>query len=425
PLLSRLPQMAAVAGGEDQDALGAFWGGLRDRVFAPKSPGESGEPDETHRSDSLPDEILRLSGSHGRPLVVVGIVCRSPHAPLTASGLLDQICLRDSSASEVNDIFDANLGRVRCVYQDRDNVLFLCLEAAGCEEGGPWAVLGSATKEASSGGDAEFLANCGWEELKQLANLLLLLNLCHALLWLCPGASPRVDGEALRSLAQLQELQGHPRLQPLLSANRPTTGPPQMLFVHAELKLPFLKAVGPTCDRPAPRHLLESAEKALDGKWRSCLKRLKLVSDSKRSGSLRLQRPCAAALSGPFQRLDLAEVMELVLDQERPGPLTGAEDPLATSASSSWPTDIFRARVSNLLETLASDLLRKGSSTTLQEWMSSAKSLRQKLRDVLEPASVLPHELEGIIEGRVEDETSLSNSLFPPLERAKKKRHGK
>lgn len=144
---------------------------------------------------------------HRHPLSVIGIVSCIQHSPVTATSLLDQLCFE---GSKVLGIDDAKLGRIKFVFQESDNVLYFILEASAFVKGRVQVGVDPKNEhldESPENADAEFLASCGWAELQQLANLLLIVNLCHALLWLCPGAAPRVDGETIRMISKLQELQ--------------------------------------------------------------------------------------------------------------------------------------------------------------------------------------------------------------------------
>ncbi|CAJ1331648.1 unnamed protein product [Effrenium voratum] len=205
---------------------------------------------------------------------VLGLV-----GPASETGrILEQLylCPAGSHALELD------LGPVQCFYQRQDHVLFLCLDTSGC-----WTVP-------HDGEDCQYLLKCGNLELQNLMGLLLLFELCHVLLWLCPGQSPRLHADTLRALAKVKEVQA----QYSKAENR---FPPLVIFVHRELKLPF-DQVG--------QQLFESLERVLDNRWRTCLKRLKLLQENKR-GLLRVHRPCAVAMdSSPQVPKDLGLVKE-------------------------------------------------------------------------------------------------------------------
>eukprot|EP00409_Alexandrium_fundyense_P005525 CAMPEP_0185907244 /NCGR_PEP_ID=MMETSP0196C-20130402/6697_1 /TAXON_ID=2932 /ORGANISM="Alexandrium fundyense, Strain CCMP1719" /LENGTH=90 /DNA_ID=CAMNT_0028627169 /DNA_START=15 /DNA_END=283 /DNA_ORIENTATION=- len=88
-------------------------------------------------------------------------------------------------------------------------------------------------------------------------DLLVLFNLCHIVLWMCPGTAPRVDAESLRLLSKLQELQLHTQLMPFF-AERPIPAPAILLLVYADFRIPLLEH--DPAERPPPRHLIETAE---------------------------------------------------------------------------------------------------------------------------------------------------------------------
>uniref|UniRef100_A0A6T0Z2Z5 Nonsense-mediated mRNA decay factor SMG8 n=1 Tax=Alexandrium monilatum TaxID=311494 RepID=A0A6T0Z2Z5_9DINO len=362
---------------QDEDE-GCLWSGRQSRLaFSAKD-----EPEGARE-----ERILQHSQGHEHPLVIVGVFGKSAGGALSAAGLLDQVHLRDSEAvcCELGDS-KGPFSRLQASYKDQDNVLYLRLDSVESAEHSLWTNM-------ASRGPADFLADCSKAEVGQVMDLLLLFNLCHIVLWLCPGTAPRVDAESLRILSKLQELQLHIQLTPFL-AERPVPAPAILLFVYADFKIPFLGY--DTAERPPPLQLIETAECSLDIKWKRCLKRN--LSDSKPSGLFRLQRPCVAVVPGPFASLDPAFIIDLFFELEEkelfPQVCGPDEDPLTVVAHATWPMDLFRSRLGELLEQLRGEM-RKGP--TLGQWMSSAHELFSNLTKTLEPSTALPSEISSIV----------------------------
>ncbi|CAE7708649.1 unnamed protein product, partial [Symbiodinium microadriaticum] len=157
-----------------------------------------------------------------------------------------------------------------------ENVLVLCLSSASSSAAWVW--------NDEDLQDSNALHSGGLGELENLRNgLMLLFHLrlghvdkgrrCHSILWLCPGSAPRVDAGALRSLTKVQQLQEDPIVADRMDTGHAgSPGSAVLLFVHTELKIPF------SC---GGHEVIDSVEKALDSRWRSCLKRLKLLQDNK------------------------------------------------------------------------------------------------------------------------------------------------
>ncbi|CAJ1396910.1 unnamed protein product [Effrenium voratum] len=274
---------------------------------------------------------------------VLGLV-----GPASETGrILEQLylCPTGSHALELD------LGPVQCFYQRQDHVLFLCLDTSGC-----WTLP-------QDGEDCQYLLKCGNLELQNLMGLLLLFELCHVLLWLCPGQSPRLHADTLRALAKVKEVQA----QYSKAENR---FPPLVIFVHRELKLPFDQA---------GHQLFESLERVLDNRWRTCLKRLKLLQENKR-GLLRVHRPCAVAMdSSPQVPKDLGLVKE-------PGAAM----------------DRLRSRLVEALEAC------KKEPSSFDDWLASADALHRRLRASM--SGPLPEELATAV-GEAAAEEPLSWSL--------------
>ena len=74
-----------------------------------------------------------------------------------------------------------------------DSVVFLCLDLS--------ISLPSAEK------DPEYHVKMGELEIRKLEGLLLLFSLCQVLLWCSQSSAPRLDTEALKLLAKVQEFQ--------------------------------------------------------------------------------------------------------------------------------------------------------------------------------------------------------------------------
>jgi len=141
-------------------------------------------------------------------------------------------------------------------------------------------------------------------------------------------------------------------------------------MVYTELKVPFSQAE--PAERPAQRHQLEIAERALDGRWRASLKRCLL--DGKNSGLFRLQRPCVAAVPGPFPELNPMDIFELMLELEtgqRPPMGCVVHDDLTTMSNALWPIDHFRDRLQDIIAQFCGES-RKGP--TLNEWLGVRNS---------------------------------------------------
>lgn len=341
--------------------------------------GDNVQKSESGCHETLRQKAFRFSQNHRQPLTVLGILGRVPHA-LTARNLLDQLCVYEVSHKEASDLLDLQLGeQISCIYQERDNILYICLEVAGCDTAGPWAAQ---TEAGNALDDADFLASCGHAELKQLMDWLVLTSICHGLIVLCPGASPRVDFEALRLLNKVQEIQDALQLQPLVVER------PLAMFLHAELRLPLSKEKS--------HQLLEGSEKALDNKWRTCLVKLKILQDHRRSGLIRIPRPCVAAHSGRLASFP-EMVSSVILDETDP---CAMPDPPAI-LSPVGSTRHLCMRVADMLDSVRAESSKR-EHKHLEAWLDAAKALHQQVKCQLGPACVIPPELDGAIHGSVD-----------------------
>ncbi|CAK0905298.1 unnamed protein product, partial [Prorocentrum cordatum] len=332
------------------------------------------------------------------PPVLVGVFGGAGACSLAARGLVGHLRLRGACGAgappgggELGGLLQ-RLGGLELVYGEEENVLYLCLESATSPQGHLWEDL-------AGKGDAAFLAGFGSSEIAQMTDLVLLFNVCSLVLWLCPGAAPRVDAAALRVLSKLHDIMVHPQLAPALAERPGPRTPPVLLLVYADVRFPFLDDDGPA-RTPAPRHLAEGAERALDAKWRARLE--PQFHDGQRGPLCRLHRPCAAVVPGPFPTLGPEEVLELGQDEE--GLRLGAHpcardagDAAATLAGTQWPMDHLRARVVEVLGRFRAEL--REEAPALEGLLASARQLDMRIRQALEPCGLLPPGLAAIVAG--------------------------
>eukprot|EP00434_Breviolum_minutum_P006696 symbB.v1.2.005911.t1/scaffold347.1/size224350/6 len=279
-------------------------------------------------------------------LAVVGLVGRRPEE------VLEQIYL--CSAGEA----DLELGQIKGFHQPKDQIVFLCLDT-------------SVTFTMDGLEDWEHLLKSGQLEVQKLESLLLLFSLCHVVAWFCPGAAPRLETHALKLLVKVQEFQTRCGLENDTS--------PLMIFVHSELKVPVTAAA-----TYAKQRAHEALEKVLDNRWRTSLKRLKLLQDAKRSGKrfksvatsvkglFRVHRPCAVAMGREATRRDPIHLAS-----------AWVEEP-------STAVDRLRSRLSDAVEEAKQT---KRDAMTLEEWLPNASALQLRLHETLSAAARLPEEL--------------------------------
>eukprot|EP00929_Paragymnodinium_shiwhaense_P061646 TRINITY_DN30811_c0_g1_i2.p1 TRINITY_DN30811_c0_g1~~TRINITY_DN30811_c0_g1_i2.p1 ORF type:complete len:938 (+),score=209.60 TRINITY_DN30811_c0_g1_i2:116-2929(+) len=368
-------------------------------------PGMHAPPQAASAPSKAAAEIRRTSLDHDKPLLVVGIVCKAAGGSLSAAELWSQLETQQQSsylAEELGLSADSLFSKsgVRFAYRERDNVLALLLDSTVAPGSQVWKHL-SEQQEAENNRaypgceDAAFLAHLGEAEVLETMTLLLLFNVCNVLLWIAPGAAPRVDTDSLNVFGRLHELQFHPEVAPALSAGwargRSGSGPPLLLLLHPELRVADVVSGG----GPVPRQHLETVEKVLDSRWKSSLKRYASNEKSGQPGLFRLQRPCAAAVPGPFARLAAEEVFKLASSLDEIDPLAEV-DVVLSVAHAPWPIDRLRSRLADLIAGCGT---RDGAArgATITAWREGAVAMSEQLYNVLSASRKLPVELSQIV----------------------------